>query len=227
MPLGVIVVEAPEGRVSYVNDEAARLHGHPPREIATVDEWDWWKLSTPDGRPLPLDSYPAVRSMRLGEVVVDERLLLERAGGDRIVVSINSAPLRNSAGVVDGAILTFSDVTVRSRAEEATRESEARYRALADSLPHIIFTMTPDGRIDYVNSRGLEVGALRADKENEESRMGLVHPEDGERVAAGPARSLGSRRAIHCRVPAAPGRRRIRLVPWPYCSRAGRPTAGS
>jgi PAS domain S-box-containing protein len=202
VPMGVIVVEAPEGRISYVNDEAARLHGHPPREIATVDEWDWWKLFTLEGEPLPLDSYPAVRSIRLGEVVADERLLLERAGGDRIVVSANSAPLRNSAGAVDGAVLTFSDVTVRSRAEEATRESEARYRALADSLPHMIFTMTPDGLLDYVNSRGLEFAADRAELEDDKSWLGMVHPEDAGEVAAARREALarGEPYTVECRL---------------------------
>jgi PAS domain S-box-containing protein len=41
----------------------------------------------------------------------------------------------------------------RRRAEEALRDSEQRFRALADSVPEIVWTSEPDGRCDYVNQR--------------------------------------------------------------------------
>ncbi len=39
----------------------------------------------------------------------------------------------------------------RRRAEDALRESEKRFRALADSVPEIVWTSLPDGRCNYVN----------------------------------------------------------------------------
>ncbi|HXJ85164.1 MAG TPA: PAS domain S-box protein, partial [Candidatus Methylomirabilis sp.] len=45
------------------------------------------------------------------------------------------------------------DVTLRARAEAALRESEARFRAMADSIPQLAWTARPDGYIDWYNRR--------------------------------------------------------------------------
>jgi PAS domain S-box-containing protein len=45
------------------------------------------------------------------------------------------------------------DITVRRLAAESLRESEARFRQLADTLPQIVWTATPSGDVDYLNAR--------------------------------------------------------------------------
>ena len=48
------------------------------------------------------------------------------------------------------------DVTLRAQAEAALRESEARFRALADSMPQLAWTARPDGHISWYNRRWYE-----------------------------------------------------------------------
>jgi len=47
--------------------------------------------------------------------------------------------------------LLFADITERMLTEQALRDSEAKFRTIADAMPQMIWSATPDGRFDYAN----------------------------------------------------------------------------
>jgi diguanylate cyclase (GGDEF)-like protein/PAS domain S-box-containing protein len=76
---------------------------------------------------------------------------------------------------------TQIDVDARKRAELALAESEARYRALSDALPQMVWVMCPeDGRATYTNK------PFRAyygsDGTTRRERLDRNHPDDAERM---------------------------------------------
>ena len=79
--------------------------------------------------------------------------------------------LRDLAGFAAAGHHT-RELAVRKRAEDALRESEARFRALADASPALIFQFDPDGRLLYLNQHGDDIGAAAA------GWRALVRPED-------------------------------------------------
>jgi PAS domain S-box-containing protein len=75
----------------------------------------------------------------------------------------------------------------RQGTDEELRQSEQRFRQLADAMPQIVWTAQADGNIDYLNRRWTEFTGLPQTASNE-GWGPLLHPEDarpaGERWAA-------------------------------------------
>lgn len=65
----------------------------------------------------------------------------------------NAHPVRDEMGNIAGVSLMLLDTTAEQKAEQALRESEQRFRQLAEGLPEIVWTADADGNIDYCNGR--------------------------------------------------------------------------
>ncbi|HYE86239.1 MAG TPA: PAS domain S-box protein [Vicinamibacterales bacterium] len=88
---------------------------------------------------------------------------------------------------LEGLAVYFRDVSDRKKSEIVLRDSESRFRELADAMPQIVWTADGHGRIDYLNRRWSEFTGEPASVSND-AWGSLLHPDDaalaGERWAA-------------------------------------------
>src|SRR5213076_2178245 len=63
------------------------------------------------------------------------------------------------------------------RAGDALRQSEDRLRLVIDTIPTMVWSLLPDGAVDFVNQRWLEYTGLSFEKALKEANH-TVHPED-------------------------------------------------
>jgi PAS domain S-box-containing protein len=69
----------------------------------------------------------------------------------------------------------------RSRAERPLRESEERFRLIAERVPVMVWTTRPDTTLDYLNSNCMAFTGLPLEQLLGEGWLNAVHPDDRER----------------------------------------------
>ncbi|MGZ3594132.1 MAG: PAS domain S-box protein [Syntrophales bacterium] len=94
------------------------------------------------------------------------------------------SPVRSPDGKATAAVTVVAkDITERKHAEEALRESEEKYRNMADSLPQIIFETDLQGRFTFVNRpASVMTGYTQEEFLTELYAAQLVAPEDRKRA---------------------------------------------
>jgi two-component system sensor histidine kinase UhpB len=169
----------PTGRCILQNAVSRRYYGDALGKTA--------EQVCPDPRTLPRWIEGNRRALA-GQLVEEEAEW--QVGGERRQFHNIIAPIQQD-GTLYGVLGVNMDVTARHRAEDALRESESRYRALAESTRDIIYILDRQGTLLYANQAASQcigipcddlVGKRQADLFPPE--MAKVHIEKTGRVFA-------------------------------------------
>jgi signal transduction histidine kinase/DNA-binding response OmpR family regulator len=120
LPVGVGMVD-PNGRMVIGNAAMRRfVPGEviPSRDAESVQRW---RAFAPDGSPLPPNQWPGGRALRGETVAPGVEMLYVDDDGREAWTSVSTAPMRDAAGDIIGAIAVVQDVGERKKAEETQR----------------------------------------------------------------------------------------------------------
>ena len=155
---------------SYVNRQMAEMLGYEPGDMVGRSVFDFYFSEDVDHKRQVLTR----REQGVREQL-EERL--RRRDGSELWVRMSATPVVREDCEFDGAFAMVCDITERKLAEEAIKESEQRFRLVADSAPVMIWMSGLDKRPTYFNRPWLDfTGQSEADLQS--GLAGIVHPED-------------------------------------------------
>jgi len=171
-------------RVDWSN-EVCDIHEVPHGTTPTVDEAI--EYYAPQWRSLIREAF--TRCAREG-VAFDLDLQVITESGRLIWVRAIGEAVRSEGGTILSVQGAFQDIQKHKAAEEELRESDRRFRELAESMPLIVWSADPDGRVDYQTQAMHEFSGLGPDELAGDAWFEAVHPDDRAATARAWTRSL-------------------------------------
>jgi PAS domain S-box-containing protein len=183
-------VEAVQG-VLWTNNAAGEMSGEQlgwakltGQTQAEYQGFGWAQAVHPD------DAAPTVEAWNAA-VVARRPFIFEHRVRNREGVwrdfAIRAIPTFDDDGAIREWIGVHTDITEQKQGQARLRESEARFRTMADSAPAPVWITGVDGGVEFVNAAFADFFGRSRDSLLGDTWIALIHPED---VAA-----IGARRA--------------------------------
>jgi len=166
------------GNFTFANDARCRELGYTRDELIGMNKRQFTDKET--GKKL-FEAFNKV--YRTGEPVrgLDEEVI--RKDGTKASIELSVSLIRDSEGKPIGFRAFSRDITERKRREEELRESEERFRQLAENIREV-FYVSEQGYFRYVSPAYMEIWGRTPQRlyQEPESFLDTVHPEDKKNV---------------------------------------------
>jgi PAS domain S-box-containing protein len=173
-PDAIVISRLSDGLILDVNEGWITMFGQEPNEILGRTSTELGVYVNPDDRKAAVNLLQETGNLR------DFEIQVRRKSGEIRQASLSAERLE--IGGTKCLLTVIRDITERKLAEQALRESEERFHSLADSMPQLVWTALPDGRVDYYNQRHQEYREIKQVDGAAWEWAPVLHPQDLQRT---------------------------------------------
>lgn len=164
------------GLVDYYNSRIADYSG----AVLNADgRWTWLGLVHADDQQATREAWS--NAQKYG-VVYQATHRVQMASGEFRWHLSRGIPVRDEHGRITRWFGTATDVHDLRQAEEALRESEARFRTITEAMPQMVWSARADGQTDFFNARWYEFTGVPEEASQGDAWRDLFHPDDQEEI---------------------------------------------
>lgn len=190
----VIATDA-DGRVTFINGVAQSLTGWNSEDASGKQVQELFKILDESNAPVEQLVERVLSNEGSGKSVHRGRLI--GSNGIETPIEDSSSPIKDENGESVGALLVFRDITQRTLAEQALRETEARFRTMADTAPVMMWLSDSEGQRTFFNQQWLAFTGRTLDQELGRGWIDSVHPDDLQRLLEKYTSSIKARESFH------------------------------
>jgi PAS domain S-box-containing protein len=176
-----LVMMDERGYCTYANRAFLDMTGFSPEEIRSRPLHYVIHHHYPDGRPYPMEECPIDRALPEDFTVRSHEDLFFRKDGSSFPVECAASPIFENGRAVS-TIIEIRDVTAEKEADRALRESELRFRRMADAAPAMLWVTGPDNDTTFLSRAFYEFTGLTADECLGLAWLNAIHPDNREEV---------------------------------------------
>ncbi|MES2015504.1 MAG: PAS domain S-box protein, partial [Pseudomonadota bacterium] len=151
LPSGVLLAEAPSGKLIYQNRASAILLGRSIEHVDSYRDYSRFTFTDTSGIPIPNEDLPLARTV-LKQVPTDtEDMIYQRADGTLLHFACTTAPIIDTDGIARLAVAVVHDITSLKRAELAAASEKEQALVTLAAITDGVITADRRGRITMVN----------------------------------------------------------------------------
>ncbi|MDM8560127.1 PAS domain S-box protein [Candidatus Parabeggiatoa sp. HSG14] len=170
--IGMATTSASKGWLE-VNDKLCDILGYSQKELTKST---WAMITHPEDLATNEEQFNQVIAGERDGYFTEKRFI--RKNGQVIHANLSARCVRHLNGEVDYFVVLLTDITERKQAEESLRESEERYRLLAENATDMISRHTSDGVFLYASPACHILLGYKANELIGHSAYAFFHPND-------------------------------------------------
>ncbi len=163
------------GRLIFCSQQTANLHGYDsPEQLLGKSAFTLFPLKE------VIRAAKYLNLTRQGGMIKNVEFMLLKKDGTQFLAELSASLIKDKSGLPSAFMATVRDITERKWVEEQIRESEARYRIVADNTFDWEFWQAPNDRFIYISPSCKRVSGRDAIEfiKNPGLVIDIIHPED-------------------------------------------------